>query len=123
MQNILERFQLVGKTALITGSSRGIGRELAIALGQAGAKIVINGLSEEKLAKTNAEFSEYGIESYGFVFDVNDENAVVNGIKAIKQQVGDIDILVNNAGIIKRAPILEMTTIVLPIHRTIPSGC
>ena len=110
MQNILERFHLNGKTALITGGSRGIGRALALAIGQAGARVVINGLSEEQLAKSNAEFKEYGIESYGFAFDVNDENAVVTGIKTIQQKVGDIDILVNNAGIIKRAPLLEMST-------------
>ena len=110
LQNILERFQLNGKTALITGSSSGIGLELAIAMGQAGAKIIINGTSEEKLTKAHAIFKEYGIECYRYAFDVNDENAVVNAIKTIQKNIGDIDILVNNAGIIKRAPILEMNT-------------
>ena len=48
MQNILDRFKLKGKIALITGAASGIGRELALALGQAGAKIILNGRKEEK---------------------------------------------------------------------------
>lgn len=109
-QNILERFQLDGKIALITGGSIGIGRELAIAMGQAGARIVINGRSEESLLIAKEVFSEQGIDVYTVAFDVNDEKAVAVGIKKVQQDVGDIDILVNNAGIIKRIPMLEMET-------------
>jgi gluconate 5-dehydrogenase len=110
MQNILERFQLNGKIALITGGAFGIGRELAIAMGQAGAEIVINDLSEENLTKAKAFFEDNGITIYTVAFDVNDEKAVAAGIKKVQQDVGDIDILVNNAGIIKRIPMLEMET-------------
>ena len=110
MQNIIDRFKLTGKTALITGGAIGIGRELAIAMGQAGARIVINDRSEENLIKAKDDFAEQGIDIYTIAFDVTDEEAVTNGIKRVQQDVGYIDILVNNAGIIKRIPILEMAT-------------
>ncbi len=110
MQNIIDRFKLTGKTALITGGAIGIGRELAIAMGQAGARIVINDRSEENLIKAKDDFAEQGIDIYTIAFDVTDEEAVTNGIKRVQQDVGYIDILVNNAGIIKRIPMLEMAT-------------
>jgi gluconate 5-dehydrogenase len=110
MQNILDRFKLKGKIALITGGASGIGRELAIAMGQAGARIAINDRSEENLIKAIDDFAEHGIDIYTIAFDVTDEEAVVHGIKTVQQDVGYIDILVNNAGIIKRVPMLEMAT-------------
>jgi gluconate 5-dehydrogenase len=110
MQNIIDRFKLTGKTALITGGAMGIGRELAIAMGQAGARIVINDRSEENLIKAKDDFAEQGIDIYTIAFDVTDEEAVTNGIKRVQQDVSYIDILVNNAGIIKRIPMLEMAT-------------
>jgi gluconate 5-dehydrogenase len=110
MQNILDRFKLTGKIALITGGASGIGRELAIALGQAGATIVINDRSEESLINAKPVFAEHGIDIYTIAFDVTDEEAVVHGVKSVQQDVGPIDILINNAGIIKRIPMLEMTT-------------
>ena len=79
-----------GKIALITGGAFGIGRELAIAMGQAGAKIVINDLSKEKLEIAKSVFSEYGIDIYTIPFDVNDEPAVAEGIQKVQQEVGDI---------------------------------
>jgi gluconate 5-dehydrogenase len=110
MQNILDRFKLEGKIALITGGAMGIGRELAIAMGQAGARIAINDRSEENLIKAKDDFAEHGIDIYTIAFDVTDEKAVIDGIKTVQQDVGYIDILVNNAGIIKRVPMLEMAT-------------
>lgn len=110
MKNILDRFQLNGKIALVTGSSRGIGREIALAFAQAGAKVIINGQSEDNLRKAKASFAEHGIEVATIAFNVNDENEVIKGINTIRKDIGVIDILVNNAGIIKRTPILEMKT-------------
>ena len=110
MQNILEKFRLDGKVALITGGADGIGREIAIAFGQAGAKIGINDLSEEKLEAAKEVYKKHGIDIFTVVFNVANEEEVGKGIEAIKKNVGDIDILVNNAGIIKRVPILDMPT-------------
>ena len=105
---VLDLFKLEGKVALVTGGTHGIGMACGMALGQAGAKVCINDLSEEKLQTAKKEFAEAGLDVYTLVFDVTDEADVDAGISKIEAEVGDIDILVNNAGIIKRVPILDM---------------
>ncbi|HNZ72471.1 MAG TPA: gluconate 5-dehydrogenase [Prolixibacteraceae bacterium] len=105
---IQELFDLTGKVALITGGTHGIGMAIATTLGKAGATIVVNDLSEEKLMAAKAEYKKNGIDTYTLIFDVTDEKAVDRGISEIEKNVGPIDILVNNAGIIKRIPILDM---------------
>ncbi|RKD88285.1 gluconate 5-dehydrogenase [Mangrovibacterium diazotrophicum] len=101
-------FDLSGKVALITGGGHGIGMAIAKVLAKAGAKVCVNGTSEEKLKKSKAEFAEDGIEVFTYAFDVSSEESVDAGIAQIEKEVGSVDILVNNAGIIKRVPILEM---------------
>lgn len=103
-------FDLTGRIALVTGSSRGIGRELAAGLAEAGATIVLHGRDPERLAATAAEFSvRYGSEKiFSHAFDVTDAEAVAQGIAAIEAEVGPIRILVNNAGIQHRVPLLEL---------------
>ncbi len=101
-------FDLHGKTALITGGTHGIGMAIAKTLGEAGAKIAVNDISEEKLVSCKREYANTGLDVYTLIFDVTDENAVDKGIAEIEENVGPIDILVNNAGIIKRIPILDM---------------
>lgn len=108
MESILDSFRLNGKTALVTGGSDGIGKVLAIALAKAGAKVCINGRSEEKLAKAKKEFKSLGIDIFTAAFDVSREEEVSTGIDMIEKNMGKIHILVNNAGIIKRVPILDM---------------
>ncbi|MEE4217852.1 MAG: gluconate 5-dehydrogenase [Xanthomonadales bacterium] len=105
---VLDLFKLEGKVALVTGGTHGIGMACGMALGQAGAKVCINDLSEEKLAAAQKEFAKAGLDVYTLVFDVTNEAEVDAGISKIEAEVGDIDILVNNAGIIKRIPILDM---------------
>lgn len=106
--SISELFDLTGKVALITGGTHGIGMAIGVILGQAGARICVNDLSEERLAEARAKYKEAGIDVFTVVFDVTDEKQVDEGISAIEKNVGTIDILVNNAGIIKRIPILDM---------------
>lgn len=101
-------FNLTGKIALITGGTHGLGMAMAMGLGNAGAKIVINGLSQESIDSALKEYKSAEIEAYGYVFNVTDEKAVIEGIEKIEAEVGPINILINNAGIIKRTPILEM---------------
>jgi len=101
-------FDLQGRTALITGGSHGIGKAIAIGLAEAGASIIVNGRSAEKLDTAREQFAKKGIRMHGYVLDVTDEVAVKNTIPIMEREVGPIDILVNNAGIIKRVPILEM---------------
>ena len=105
---VFDLFNLEGKVALVTGGTHGIGMACGMALGQAGAKVCINDINEEKLADAKKEYAEAGLEVYTLVFDVTDEASVDAGISKIETEVGDIDILVNNAGIIKRVPILDM---------------
>lgn len=102
-------FSLEGKVALVTGASYGIGFSLAVALAKAGARIVFNDLRPEMVAGGIEEYKKLGIDAKGYVFDVTDEDLVIENIKRIEQEVGVIDILINNAGIIKRIPMHEMS--------------
>lgn len=92
------RFDLTGKTALVTGSSQGIGLAIAEGLGEAGARIVINGRDTGKLEIARAQLAAVGVAVSVAAFDVTDENAVTEGIRNIEKTVGPIDILFNNAG-------------------------
>lgn len=105
---IKELFDLKDKVVLVTGGTHGIGMAVGTVLGKAGAKVCVNGRSEEKLDKAKEAYAAEGIEAYTLLFNVTDEVAVDAGISKIEADVGPIDILVNNAGIIKRVPILDM---------------
>ncbi|MCL4124196.1 UNVERIFIED_CONTAM: hypothetical protein GTU68_008767 [Idotea baltica] len=102
-------FDVSGKIALVTGSTHGLGMAMAKGIGNAGAKIIVNGSSsQEKLDNAIIEYKKEGIDAYGYLFDVTDEKAVMAAVAKIEAEVGPIDILVNNAGIIKRTPIVDM---------------
>ncbi|MEJ6979704.1 gluconate 5-dehydrogenase [Pedobacter sp. P351] len=104
----LSIFDLKGKTALLTGATHGLGMSMATGLANAGAQIIINDISAEKLELALKEYAENGIEVKGYLFDVTDEEAVKAAIGKMESEVGPIDILVNNAGIIKRTPVIDM---------------
>jgi gluconate 5-dehydrogenase len=105
----IKLFDLTGKIALVTGSTHGLGMAMATGVGNAGAKIIVNGnSSQSKLDKAVKAYKDAGIDAYGYLFDVTDENAVKANITKIESEVGSIDILVNNAGIIKRTPLTDM---------------
>ena len=101
-------FDLSGKVALITGGTHGIGMAIGKMLGQAGAKVCVNDLSQERLDACKIGYKEAGVDVYTLVFDVTNEEDVNKGISQIEKDLGAVDILVNNAGIIKRIPILDM---------------
>jgi len=105
---IADLFDLSGKVALVTGGTHGIGMAIGKILGQAGAKVSVNGRSAGKLEACKEEYRLAGVDVHTLVFDVTDEKAVDQAISKIEQDLGPIDILVNNAGIIKRIPILKM---------------
>lgn len=91
---------LQGKTALVTGASRGIGRAIAIALGRRGAKVIINYASREEAAREAAKAVEdAGGQAAVVGFDVANGAAVTEAVKAIGKDHGGLDILVNNAGV------------------------
>jgi gluconate 5-dehydrogenase len=103
-------FDLTGRVALVTGSSRGIGSALAKALADAGATVVLNGVNEERLkdaaAAMAADFPPGRIHS--IAFDVTDDGAAARSIRWIEENVGPLEILVNNAGIQHRVPLLDL---------------
>ena len=107
--DILQKFSLQGKIALITGGSYGIGFAIASAYARAGATIVFNDLNQELVDKGLAAYKEAGIQAHGYICDVTKEDDVQALVATIAKEVGVIDILVNNAGIIKRIPMLEMS--------------
>jgi len=100
-------FDLSGRVALVTGSSRGIGLALARALGQAGAVGVLNARSEPALVTATDTLRDEGLTVHWRAFDVCDPGAVVDTVDSIERDIGPIDVLVNNAGLQKRAPLLD----------------
>ena len=104
-------FDLSGRTALITGSSQGLGFALARGLAQAGAAIVLNGRDEKKLtAAAEALRAEVaGARVTTAAFDVTDGAVCAAAVATIEAEFAPIDVLINNAGIQRRAPLAEMS--------------
>lgn len=104
-------FDLTGRVALVTGSSRGIGFSIADGLAGAGATVVLNGVDPVRLEAARARLTErWGAGRIaGYAFDVVDEEAVAGAVESIEAQVGPIGILVNNAGIQHREPLVEVS--------------
>jgi 2-deoxy-D-gluconate 3-dehydrogenase len=106
--SILDRFKLDGKTALVTGCRRGIGKGFAVALAEAGADIVgVSASMPESGSEVENEVRATGRNFRGYACDFRDRTAVYEFIRKVKSEAGPIDILVNNAGSISRAPAAE----------------
>jgi gluconate 5-dehydrogenase len=103
-------FDLTGKTALVTGSSDGLGLAMARGLAEAGAAIILNGRDERKLAKVAQSFSDTGHKTSARAFDVADEAAVLAAFAHFDEVGIEIDVLVNNAGIQFRKPMVDLKT-------------
>ncbi|PDT11199.1 MULTISPECIES: SDR family oxidoreductase [unclassified Rhizobium] len=103
-------FDLNGKTALVTGSSRGLGNAIASALGNAGARIILNGIDAGRLDDALKEMRGRGYEVLGAAFDVTDEASVLGAFSRLDEAGIEVDILVNNAGIQFRKPMLDLET-------------
>ena len=103
-------FELTGRTALVTGASRGLGRAMAEGFAEAGAAIVLNDVHAARLAAAVAEMRAAGHQVHEALFDVTDEAAVVAAFERLDQQGIAIDILLNNAGIQFRRPMVQLDT-------------
>jgi gluconate 5-dehydrogenase len=97
-------FDLTGRLALVTGSSRGIGRAIAEGYVAAGARVVINGRDAAAVA---AAVKALGANAVAAPFDVTDRSGVEAAVGKIEQEIGPIDILVNNAGMTKRMAFVD----------------
>jgi gluconate 5-dehydrogenase len=103
--SLIERlFGLEGRVALVTGSSAGIGAAIAAGLAGAGAEVVVNGRSPDKIAAVVARIAAAGGNAHGVAFDVTASAEVRAGVARIEEEIGPIDILFNNAGVQRRAP-------------------
>ena len=105
----LEAFRLDGKIALVTGSRRGIGAAIAVALAQAGADVACHGLNSDP-GPACAEIRALGRRTAHFHADVTDPQACSSLIESVVSEFGHLDILVNNAGAIRRAPAAEYSS-------------
>ncbi len=107
--SILEKFSLRGKNALVTGSAKGIGRSIAVALAEAGADVACHartaGNANETVAAVN-RLGRRGVEVFGDMAEKETPNRIVEETIA---ELGQIDILVNNAGMIRRSPVVSFS--------------
>jgi 2-dehydro-3-deoxy-D-gluconate 5-dehydrogenase len=104
---ILEEFKLDGKVALVTGAGRGLGKAMAIGLGEAGADLALVGATSTE--PTAQALRRLGRRVCQVQANLLETEAVSRIVSATLQEFGRIDILVNNAGIIRRAPVLEFS--------------
>jgi 2-deoxy-D-gluconate 3-dehydrogenase len=106
---ILEKFNLEGKTAMVTGASRGLGQGMAIGLAEAGAKIVALSTSIQNLSQTIEQISSSGGTILPLKCDVTQDEDINEVFSKVLDEFGTLDILVNNAGTIRRAPAHEFS--------------
>ena len=101
---------LRGQKALVTGANSGIGEATAIALGRAGADVVVNYVvGADEAEKVVAQIEGFGVRAYAHEADVSDEDQVVAMVARMVEEFGTIDIMVANAGLQRDAPVTEMT--------------
>jgi len=104
-----ELFGLEGRTALVTGASKGLGKAIVLALAAAGADVALYARNKEDLEAVKASVQALGRRAEIFCVDVLDKQAVDESVKAGLEAFGHLDILVNNAGVNVRKPVLELT--------------
>ena len=103
----LEIFDLTGKVAMVTGSTRGLGEVQAMALAKAGADVAVCGRVESDLKRVSGAIKDLGRDSAGFFLEVTSKESIHEGVGKILEHFGRVDILVNNTGTNYRVPILE----------------
>ncbi|MFA5490373.1 MAG: SDR family oxidoreductase [Candidimonas sp.] len=103
-------FSLAGKLALITGSTQGLGLEIASAYAASGARVIINGRSRQRVLDTVARLGNHGFTAHPYVQDIGDLERLAASYAELTSLAGTPDILVNNVGIRMRQPLAESST-------------
>ena len=110
MPRVPPQQMLLGQKALVTGASSGIGRAIALAMGQAGADVIVNYVSgEEKAEQVCQEIRALGVQAHAIRADVSDEGQVQQMFRRMLELYGTIDVLINNAGLQQDAPFEDLT--------------
>ncbi len=104
MSSVQKLLDLSGKSALVTGGSRGLGLQMAEALGEMGAKVAITARKKDELEGAVSHLKRLGVESVSYVCDIGKREAIVPLVEAVLGRFGKVDILVNNAGATWGAP-------------------
>jgi acetoin reductase-like protein len=99
---------LTGKTAIVTGAARGIGKAISLALAGEGAAVVVVDLNAEGAEQTAAEIRQAGFSAHGIQADVTKKSSVDRLVQEAISRTGRIDILVNNAGVVSNTPVLDL---------------
>jgi NAD(P)-dependent dehydrogenase (short-subunit alcohol dehydrogenase family) len=107
--SVLDQFDLSGKNVLITGAGRGIGRALALALGQAGARVALVGRDSAAAEQTLGLIREAGSDGIVVEADINTDAGIATAVDTTVAELGSLDVLVNNAGYCIHKPSLEVT--------------
>lgn len=106
---MVNRFDLSGKVALVTGSAAGLGKAMAEALAEAGANVVVADINLEMAETTSHEIERFGVKALPVKANVADADSVKSMVSTAVAEMGTIDILINNAGINRRGPLVEMS--------------
>ncbi|MEH6585909.1 MAG: SDR family oxidoreductase [Halioglobus sp.] len=109
LSQLLTPFSLLGKTALVTGASSGLGRHFAIVLAQAGAKVILAARRTERLEETCEYIKQAGGEAAPVALDVTSGESVLRAFSEAEEIFGCIDTVVNNAGIVSGSLLIDMT--------------
>ena len=104
MRTTQELFSLAGKTALVTGGSRGLGLQMALALGEQGANLVVSARKQADLDEAVAFLSQHGIKAHAIAADLSQDEQAAKLVDGAIAHLGHIDILINNAGASWGAP-------------------
>ncbi len=106
---VQQLFDLTGRVALVTGGSRGLGLEIAEALGEAGAKVAVTARRPQWLGPAEAALKDHGIDAMSFPCDICDPAQVEQLRAAVEHRFGAVDVLFNNAGVSWGAPAVDMS--------------
>lgn len=106
--NVLSMFDLAGEKAIVTGGGQGLGKEMALALAEAGADVLVVQRRVEVAEKVAEEIRSMGRDAHAMSVDVSDAESVESMVRTALDRFGQIDILINNAGIGQRAKVEEM---------------